>query len=616
MPSDGRSRSSIIGWLLPLMLFSIGLAFSLPIFLALNAPIGIEASTTNQKSITPLDPHLHADVQSQSEKPGSVSQTEISSRFNDLSLEAIHSVESKFQRQALMYIFLENVDATTIGAVIEENYLFEPYPDDQSLFTLIVAKYADIDPKSAIEFLEESGPYSLTTFGAVVMHIWARRDLDGAVHYLSTIPSPLRESFTRVVLWARDDLEMQQRRDIARQLGVALGLMDRINTSHIRRDPNLDHAWVLDQLADQGIKENIAYAKRIVWDWADSNKDAALAHIVRMNVTTEARTSLTLEVVRKLYQTNPETALQLAIGASGVNTESLLDYVFRHWVDSNQETALEMTAAIPNVNLRRKMRDLVLREILRHDPEYVIDYFSTHGIEGSSIRLAAVRAIGKKDPQRALNLIVTNSGDSSVLSTAKRVFDDWSLKDLDESLIWFESLDDDLLKRHLAGYLVGPLVERDPRDALNWALTLDRQFPNNHLPSQVMHDVVRVDPDLAFTMFKDAASELRESNSSVLNAIGTEFMRRGRASDSVNLIGEFEDEIERLDFVHRSFRDAMTYDESVANAVQSLQGQFRDEAIAGLFAGGLIPHREHQKFLDLIQDSVLRQRIQERLDSL
>ncbi len=331
--------------------------------------------------------------------------------------------------------------------------------DRQAALLTLFARYAELDPHEALEFLSAMRlDIKLQVVGSI-FRSWTKYDPDGAIASVNEIANAEeRHSAQNAVLRAYIQTNPAMLAQVSDRLGHHHNL-DNFNTEVLGVRATSAPQQALQEALDLPTMNARQQAvSRVAYVWARSDPYAAI-----------------------LYADNIEDP-QLK--------RSFKHSVINRWAGSDPEAAMQHAQALPN------------------------------SMEREQLLMSIIQSVANNDPAAAFSL--ANDLDPSIRDGAyANVVSVWAQRDARSAISFMDTLSDERLKEQLIMSVARTYAEQAPGEALQWVFSLNPRLRDNLLRNgNIMFHMARQNPDLALeTVNSIESTTLRQQ--ALLSVIST-----------------------------------------------------------------------------------------------
>lgn len=392
-------------------------------------------------------------------------------------LADILTIDGEFEQTAALYELIRAAEREQLERLIVEADGISSASDRRGALSILYARYADLDPDTALGFLLRHGASQSGVEARALFHGWARRDLTAAVETAAELPPHLRQAAALAILMSRDELPADARQDVARRLEVehllgslrmqrALDQVDRdplaawqtalaatdgpgrqerlmsIVNGWARREP-LAAMEAVRSLANGGLKTQLQ--QLIVHQWGQSHPREAVDWVLSQPPSPQ-RGTLTATALGALAGADPRTAFDLAQSLAGRERAEAVGRVLSTWAQHDPAAAAAAAELAPGSAVRHGALFGVAAAYAREDPEGALQWVSRLDIADSGMAVSVVfNTLAQQDPMEAarrVDLLPEAARGHAVSSVAST----WAQQDPAAAARWAETLADDDLR--------------------------------------------------------------------------------------------------------------------------------------------------------------------------
>lgn len=211
-------------------------------------------------------------------------------RASARTLAAVMRTPSDFEQTAMLYQLLRDADAAAIERLLAEADELRPAREGHAAKSIIVARYAELDPDAAVQAVMADGGDMVLVRS--VFAAWGKMDHEAALESARDLPEVTGRHAAMAVLTVADALSDGQRRSVARAFSVLPAFEQEQAREQARLDPAA--AWN-DALATHGGQAQGDAAQalwQIAYRWADTDPQEALAAVLSLPSSDRRRTWL------------------------------------------------------------------------------------------------------------------------------------------------------------------------------------------------------------------------------------------------------------------------------------------------------------------------------------
>jgi hypothetical protein len=499
------------------------------------------------------------------------------------------SLPTDFQQTAALYRLLSQADVDALTRFIDEAKTIQnPRDRDVALF-IIYGRLADLDPHQALSHLMNSGAANVRNTVRSVFFSWSKVALDDAIETCNQLENPAYRSaaidaiFAAHLEWSTSDLARLAERlgpDADRVLKTITGrrLVEMSQTNPKRA---MDEA-----LAETDPDFRREWLSQIGVAWAESDPVAAYEYSLGME-DGQDKASFQQAVLAGLARNDPEGALEL-IDSGAVNPREwwqVLNNAIQALVQRDPQLAMEKAQSLTNPSRRQQAIHLVLNTVMRSDPDEAIelldslsgspdfadaslqiapqfaredfqqalDWASAHSIDHPELLGQVIANVAQYEPDRALEVIEGLPESPARTRAIEATVQGLSYYDKDLALRLFNSLPVGQAKTDVAVNISSNWFQENPRQTLDWILTLDRQLQT----------------ELLYRLGGMAVHYDRQFAQDVLPSLPSAYVRNAWISFLVSTVSGPEDAMKMVEWLE-PYRDEPRYNEWLNASLQSL----------------------------------------------
>ena len=385
---------------------------------------------------------------------------------------------SHYQRTVALHDLLANADKETLLQHFEQATasLSEGFKNESQF--AIVQRLAAIDPMAALETIDGIQSEQGNALVSAIYGEWALADLDQAIGHVGSLDIDSKEVAIKSIVRARDDLTPQQRREMARGLGMewlAVEVMEREGNTSPTQEPDLEWS-VLVRNNDESLESlddtQHRMAVQIARAWVVRDGVGTFDKIADSLSSQSSLWKLSDQVTREIADSDPNLAFDLAIHLRTLGITGIVDRVIVTWSRNDPGSALNAVNALETKFLRRKLQTEVLQSWANIDPRTLLN-----GIGGlpeqvqSQARMIALISLSRSAPQEAAEYIGGIEKRAILNEVATAIVGNWARSDISGALNWIAnetSLEHN--RNELRTVALRGLASSDPQEALQIAL--------------------------------------------------------------------------------------------------------------------------------------------------
>lgn len=355
-------------------------------------------------------------------------------------LAEITRLASDFEQTAALYQLLRRADAATLDRLLAEADRLERSRDVRETKSVILARYAELDPVAAVKA-------AMATTGSddalvrAVFAAWGKYDPAAALEHARGLPELQRRYAAVAVLGTADALDADEKRQIAESFGV-LPAYARMQAQESALDDPVA-AWN-EAVATHGSQPDAAGAEalwRIAQRWADSDPRAAVAAVAALPQSTQRW--------------------------------SWLSTLVKHWARLDLAAASTWAEALPPTPERASMLASVAGVIAEDAPLEAMAF--AEALTGNARRQAigaALDAWAEHDPSAAMAAL-DEVGDHATRSIWQhQIAGRWASQDAHATWEWILAQPPSSARVRLLWIPLGRIAQTDPLEAVALAESL------------------------------------------------------------------------------------------------------------------------------------------------
>lgn len=425
-----------------------------------------------------------------------------------LDLADFESYSSHYQRTVALYDLLANADKEALLQHFEQATasLRKGFKNEAQF--AIIQRLAAVDPIVALEAVDDIQSEQSKAFLTAIYSEWALADLDKAIDHARSLDFDTKEIAVKGILMSREDLTPQQRREMARQLGMewlALEVMEREANTPSIQDPQREWSVLVGsnsetlESQDDAQQRMVAHIARA---WVLIDGVGAFDKVVDSLSSQSSLWKLSDQVTRDIADSDPKLAFDLAIHLRTLGVRGIVDRVLVPWSRNDPWSALDAVNALETKFLRRKLQTEVLQSWANSDPKTLLNGIGALPEQlQSQARKIALISLSRSAPQEAAELIGGIEEQAVLNEIANAIVMSWAKLNISEVLNWIES--DTSLEHNrdeLRTVALSGLADSDPQEALEIALAQPLSDGGIGAEAEVVHMVAFQDLDTAVSM--------------------------------------------------------------------------------------------------------------------
>lgn len=438
-------------------------------------------------------------------------------------------IEDDFTRNAALYALIGDATPMRVEAWLAETDGLPATPHRYDVARVLYIRFAAVDPEAALQHALRGAPKA--SWLAAIFRTWGQLDPDAAAMRAGTLLPSAKAVASRALLeldMPRDELraiaerlgDSRPDREFHRVVQLVTGesrptpsefLLAEIEArAHARREGESHaDAWnravgVEDALVRQILVE------QTVLDWALHDPVAAMAAVQAWdtdavyvpNVTGAAyvfagaiRPVLQARIVLHWAQRDAQAALSWAMSQEPADMEMHVPVVLGALAEQAPGEAIARLADLPEA-VRRRAAGGVLSTLARTDLDRALRLFETLGIEEQTQHAMALRQnlISQRQPRDALDWALSLDRRIRPREIAS-VIQSLYFRGPAEALQLFDTIEDSSIRVAAASGLAEVQARRDAREALAWARNFRPEKERPKLVALVFHTWSLQDPE-------------------------------------------------------------------------------------------------------------------------
>ena len=423
------------------------------------------------------------------------------------------------------------------------------------LQSALLQKLSMTAPERAFEFTWAEDEYPRYGMVYIVLQTWANVDLEGAVAHVSTLGLEEYSAVPHAILNARDDLDLDQQREIAKKLGDESNAFSNYFQNLTQGEiENPKEIWyqIIDLANREGMQETTGFAlSRVADAWVEKEGRTVFDEIVS-SLSPDSKYDLALsDVFGYLASDEPEEIFDYMLKNLGENALEIIDRsgIDWEWARKDPRGLLARMETVPASRVRRNMISGAIYQWADNNPQQLLSNLELIPQEQrENASRDAIRRLARTSPSEAAKYVLQLSDYSTQLSIASSLVREWSYKDVDAAKNWVFGLpENEPLRSALIRPLVRALVATDPRAAFQLALEQPISEPADNplsgfaFEASILSSIAYNDLDLAIELLP----QVRDSGYSKVNAyssIGSSLIQNGETQKAMNLANELSGE--------------------------------------------------------------------------
>ena len=443
-------------------------SFSLGLFVA---NIGIQEATTTNNQLS-----LHSEQTG--DRTRKQSETDPSNVLRTVRTVAeLDSFLGQFQRKFALHELLGNADEKTLRQYWEQSATIGSTLREE-IRTAIVQRLATIDPLAAWDLVKDLQSREHLALVGAVFREWSVSNLDLAIEHAQSLDSEIKNAAVASILLSREDLSIEQRREIARQLNaewLAVEAIERASSTPLTLDPETEWTEFLQHNSgnlDSPTEAQLRMMAHIATNWIQQVGANSFDNIAESLPTQSAIWNTSNAVIERLLDADPQQAFDLAIHLRSRGTIGFADRVAVAWAKDDPWSAFNAVSSINAQNLQRNLQSRVLDNWSYSDPNALLDRageFPEHLQQ--LVRKKALISLSRTSPQIAAEMIYEMEDQASRDEIALSIARNWSTFEITSALHWIENEPSfEHNREQLISAAFNGLANSDPELAMQTAL--------------------------------------------------------------------------------------------------------------------------------------------------
>ena len=452
------------------------------------------------------------------------------------------------------------------------------------LQSVLLQKLSTTSPEKAFEFawsrdddLRESGIFEFAAlerswlggFGddvlregmaSIVLLAWASSDLDGAITHIKQMDAGVAAYYLPVVLQAREDLNLDRQREIAKELGdesyAFFNYFQNLTRGSLE---NPKETWyeIVNLANQEGMQKITGDAlSRVAVAWVENEGKTVFDEIVSSISQDSKYGSALSNVFSALSTDEPEEIFDYILKNLGDRAYEVIQGsdIAYNWAHNDPRGLLSKAETLPASRLRQRLIDSAAREWANHNPQQLLANLELLPQENQEYASrTAIRTLTRKSPPDAAKFVLQVEDYESQLELATTLVRQWSYQDSDAAKDWVLNIPEvNALRSALIRPLANTLVNTDPRAAFQLALEqpINEQgsssAPARGFESSILSRIASRDLDLALELLPQVR-DVGSSKVQVYTSIGTSLIENGETQQALSLASHLS-EVQQVPF--------------------------------------------------------------------
>ena len=432
--------------------------------------------------------------------------------------------ESDFDQTVALYNLLANADESLVKDLLVQTQDISQESQRHAAISIIYARYAAINPKNALEHAQNSDGIDIRVPLGNIFHHWARSNLSQASEAIKSLDPRLQRSAVQTMLYARDDLAVEQREALLDDLDMEdmkAHLRNTLVLQSAREDPR--SAWqealsAIDQevvtlidLSQGGVDIDLIMQLSSLWI-----QQSGLDAVEEMYYSIENHPNLAglgEFVIREYLRKDPAGALLFLKEHPGAeNAESLMYEAINSYAQQDPEAALEAYSEIEwETDSHFRVAYGLVRALAENDP---VGLLQRSDSLPSDIRLEAkvqaIRGLAREDHKRAIAYVDSLEAGPLTRNLTNQIAEVWSDYDPVAALEWV--LEDGATEHtmHQMYNVMSRIVAETPEKLLQIA-SKQEESVQGHMVGMALRTIAEKNPDLAIRHLSELKGEAQTS---------------------------------------------------------------------------------------------------------
>lgn len=386
-------------------------------------------------------------------------------------LAALVTLPSEFEQSARLYQLALDSNPAALNALLDEAQLLADPDNRLGATQILLLRLIELQPEAALARVAELDEFARRSMQATLYRAWLHTDSAAAIAHLQAQPLGVRRQVV-ATLAAMNRMDPNSRYTTAltalmseQDGGEAAAASARLNRA--RTDPTA--AW-RDALAETNLRKRNQALQQIIYVWAESDPQAALAATSSLAPNLQRR--LQMAAVGRWLQKDPEAALGwIRQQPPSLVTTQLYEVGISQLSRLDIDKAMALAGTLPDAQ-RRSVIDRTLSRLARDDPQRALNELRAANIDLSgSQTYAAILSQAKLfsfEESLARSAQLTSTQRRSVQG---QLFRRWASEDPDTAARYLDDIDDETLRSRAGSRLVRQWAELEPEAAASWIAT-------------------------------------------------------------------------------------------------------------------------------------------------
>lgn len=481
---------------------------------------------------------------------GHVSTESIPSDINELDFPK-HAFDLKMSIVSWVQALSEDQILDWLQQSVEPSWNVEDAVRTE-LQSALLQKLSITAPERAFEFASSGDDQPRYGMASIVLRTWASVDLEGAIAQVNGLKEEDDFYYWRnTILDARDDLNLDEQREIAKKLGdESRAFSNYFQSLTAGKVENPKEVWyeIVDLASREGMQETTGFAlSRVALAWVEKEGKRVFDEIVS-SMSRDSEYDLVLpQIFGSLAEDEPAEIFDYILKNLGDQALEIIQQsrIAYSWAHKDPREFLSRVESLPATRLRRNLISSAAYTWAVNNPLQLLESLELIPPEHrDNASRNAIRTLASSSPSKAAKYVLEVSDYSTQLSIARTLVREWSYKDATAAKDWVFGLPSNKpLRSALIRPLVQALVSTDPRAAFQLA----REQPiSEHegalaLEASILSSIAFNDFDLAIELLP----QVRDSGLGKViaySSIGTSLIENGEIQQALDLANQLSGE--------------------------------------------------------------------------
>ena len=379
------------------------------------------------------------------------------------SLAETLKLDNDFDQTVALYNLLAGADEERVLNLIDQARTLVHSHRRDAVLSIIFSKYAAIDPVSALSRTQEYSSGTRDQLIDRIFHQWAQKDLVAALASAQSLSEEQRETASRSILDARDDLGLERLYELADELKnweYRRKFAVRLWKTRAQEDPR--SAWQNATQLTGDTKDKPLALTTVAEAWVEEEGLSVLDEISNSTIREFYKARIYRTVLRQIAETDIEKAVAAA-ASLGLNpsefgsTSRVVSGLFEQWAEEEPYQLFGLADSL----------DQRFVSIAKHQ---------------------ALTAIARKSPQEAVALLAQVDNPAFVRRASATIAAQWAMTDPKSSLEWYLSSERSEQDRSLR-FIIERMVEDDAHGAFKIVTNYPGEI-GTHLTNSFFENIV------------------------------------------------------------------------------------------------------------------------------